>query len=339
MRTARGHLAVAAALAAGFTSALAAAPAWADLKLCNRMSYVVDAAIAVDADGATATRGWFRLDPAQCRTVLQGDMPAGRLLLHARTPAFYGAPPAQAGTDRLCVSSGDFTIAAARDCRAGQTAAPFTEIKPSPGEDGGLVAYLAEDSEYDDEQARRAGIQRLLVTGGYDAAPIDGVDGPKTQGALTAFLKAQGLPPEAANAPDFFAVMMKAVQTPSARGLTWCNDTPYKVMAAVGIDDGRTVTARGWYGVEAGSCLHPDIPGQPRQVYSFAEAVDGSGRAVTVGGKPLNWGGPRALCTREAKFEIAEHGDCAARGLSSTGFAATDIAPGGGRTLRFALPR
>jgi uncharacterized membrane protein len=333
--TALRHLAIAAALAAG----LAAAPAWADLKLCNRMSYVVDAAIAVDADGATATRGWFRLDPAQCRIVLQGDLPAGRLLLHVRTPAFYGVPPTQAGRDRLCIADDDFTIAAARQCRAGHTLAPFTEIKPSPGDDGSLTAYLAEDSEYDDEQARRAGIQRLLVIGGYDAAPIDGVDGPKTRAALAAFLTAQGLGPEAADAPAFFATMIKAVQAPAARGLTWCNDTPYKVMAAIGIDDGRTITTRGWYGVEAGNCLHPDIPGQPKQIYSFAEAVDGSGRAVTVGTRPLNWGGARLLCTREAKFEITEHSDCAARGLASTGFAATDATAGNGKTLRFALPR
>ena len=33
---------------------------------------------------------------------------------------------------------------------------------------------------------------------------------------------------------DFFDTMVKAVQQPSASGLTWCNDTKYKVMAAVG---------------------------------------------------------------------------------------------------------
>ena len=68
-------------------------------------------------------------------------------------------------------------IAAARQCRTGQTPAPFTQITPTQTDDGNLVAYLAEDSEYDDEQARLAGIQRLLVIAGYDAAPIDGVDG------------------------------------------------------------------------------------------------------------------------------------------------------------------
>jgi peptidoglycan hydrolase-like protein with peptidoglycan-binding domain len=67
-------------------------------------------------------------------------------------------------------------------------------IKPTQTDDGNMVAYLAEDSEYDDEQAKLAAIQRLLVIAGYDAAPIDGVDGPKTQSALSSsFLKSRGL--------------------------------------------------------------------------------------------------------------------------------------------------
>ena len=34
-----------------------AVPAYADLKICNRMSYVVEAAIGIDDKAATATRG------------------------------------------------------------------------------------------------------------------------------------------------------------------------------------------------------------------------------------------------------------------------------------------
>ena len=151
-------------------------PAFADLKLCNRMSYVVEAAIGIDDKAATATRGWFRIDPATCRVVVQGTLSADRILLNARALGVYGASPLpQNGTDTLCVAPGDFVIAAARQCRAGQTPAPFTQIAPTKADDGNFVAYLAEDSEYDDDQARLAGIQRLLVIAGYDAAPIDGV--------------------------------------------------------------------------------------------------------------------------------------------------------------------
>ena len=327
---------------AGFIPAIAllasAAPTKADLKLCNRMSYVIEAAIGIDDKSATATRGWFRIDPAACRVVAQGTLTADRILLNARALGVYGSSPIpQNGSDTLCVAPENFVIAAARQCRPGQTPAPFAQIAPTQADDGNLVAYLAEDSEYDDEQARLAGIQRLLVIAGFDAAPIDGVDGPKTQGALSAFLKSRGLTQDFVQSPNFFTTMIDAVQSPSSTGLTWCNDTPHKVMAAVGIDDGKTVVSRGWYRVDPGKCLHPDVTGQAKRIFSFAEAVDAENRTVKFKDRPLNWGGATPLCTRENKFEISEQGDCGTRGLAATGFTIVDMS-GGGKTLRFAMP-
>ena len=110
--------------------------------------------------------------------------------------------------------------------------------------------------------------------------------------------------------------MIEAVQSPSSTGLTWCNDTPHKIMAAVATDDGKTVTSRGWYRIDPGKCLHPDVTGQPKQIFSFAEAVDAENRTIKFKDKPLNWGGTTQLCTRESKFEINEQGDCGTRGLA-----------------------
>ncbi len=240
-------------------------------------------------------------------------------------------------TDNLCIAQKDFVIAG-RQCNSSQTSVPFTEIKPSTSEDGHQVAYLAEGAEYDDEQARLAAIQRLLVIAGYDAAPIDGVDGPKTQNALAAFLKARGLAANAAEAPGFFDAMIAAVESPSATGLTWCNDTPYRVMASIATDDGKAITSRGWYRIEPGKCLHPDVSGQPRRLFSFAEAVDPTGRTIKINSRPLNWGGSTMLCTREAQFEFSEQGDCGARGLNANGYDRIDMTAGTGKTIRFGMP-
>src|SRR5262245_18977521 len=172
--------------AAGIAAATAAlllwgaGPATADLLLCNRMSYVIEAAIGVEDKGAVATRGWFRIDPGQCRTVVQGALEAEQVYLHARAHMVYGASPLlQTGHADLCIAQDNFIVAAARSCRAGQRIARFTQVKPVESEKG-LIVNLAEEAEYSEEQARDAGIQRLLVVAGYDANPIDGIRGAKT---------------------------------------------------------------------------------------------------------------------------------------------------------------
>lgn len=313
-----------------------ATQARADLRLCNRMSYIVEAAVGIDTSGTTATRGWFRIDPAQCRVVAQGQIGQERIFVHARALPIYGASPQQqGGANGLCVGAGDFMIPSARNCGSGQSVA-FTEIRPTTGEDGHASAYLAEDADYDDEQARFAAIQRLLVIGGYDAAPIDGVDGPKTQTALTKFLRDRSLSPASLQSDNFFQTMLTALQTPTGSGLAWCNDTPHRVMAAVGIDDGKTTVTRGWYRVDPGKCVNADIGDKPRRLFSFAEAVDNNDKPLQVNGRALSWGGAATLCTRESKFEIGEHGDCAARGLAATGFAPVDSSEA--QTLRLTMP-
>ncbi len=90
-------------------------PARADLQICSRMSYVVEAAIAVEDKGAAATRGWFRIDPGQCRTVIQGKPPGQTLYIHARAlPVYGGSPLPQAGHADFCVGADTFVLARAR---------------------------------------------------------------------------------------------------------------------------------------------------------------------------------------------------------------------------------
>src|SRR5215218_3977513 len=92
-------------------------PARADLQICSRMSYVVEAAIAIEDKGAAATRGWFRVDPGRCRTVIQGDVPSETLYIHARAlPVYGGSPLPQNGHADFCVGAESFAFPAAQTC-------------------------------------------------------------------------------------------------------------------------------------------------------------------------------------------------------------------------------
>jgi uncharacterized membrane protein len=313
------------------------APARADLQFCNKTSYVLDLALALEEKGAAATRGWFRVDPGQCRTVLQGALQAEAVYLHARALSAYGPSPLpQAGHADFCVAEGDFVIAGAKSCqsRAGQRLVRFSQIKPSETEQG-LTAYLGEEAEYDPAQARLAGIQRLLVLAGYDANPIDGLEGRKTSAALDQFVKDRRLPADAPGSATFFQMMVDAMKTADGVGFSWCNETPHAVMAALGVDDNGTVTTRGWYRVDAGKCVKPDLPVKLTRLYSFAEAIDREGQALKRGDRLLVWGGPMQLCTRDVRFEISEQKSCSGRGLTATGFAVIDMAGKQGATVRF----
>ena len=314
-------------LAAGLLTGLACTSARADLNLCNTMSYVIDVALAVEDRGTATSRGWYRLDPGQCRKALQGALPAGDLYLHARVPALYGSSPLpRRGDTEFCVGAADFSTSNARNCRSGQRPVLFTAAKPSQSEqtEKDFRLTLAEEAGYSEDQARDAGIQRLLAVAGYDPGPIDGVRGDKTDNAIRQFTQDNNLPVTAAARSDFFSALTAAAQKPGT-GFAWCNDTAHPVMAAIGIEDGNAITTRGWYRVEPGRCLRPDTSPQAKRIFSFAEAVDINGQTLMSGGQSLAWGGGTALCTRSAKFETYDHVDCTARGLKQTGFAAIEI--------------
>jgi uncharacterized membrane protein len=317
--------------------ALAAVPAHAELSLCNRTSYRVESAVGLEKRATVSTRGWFRLDPGQCLKVIDGALDADVVYVHARTPPIYGnAPLPQSGSASLCIRDGDFTIADARGCPLSQQAR-FTAAHPSDSTAGPTV-YLAEDAGYDDAQARLAGIQRLLAIAGYDAYPIDGVQGVKTQTALTKFLNDRKLAADAAGKPEIFDALLAAARDPQGPGFSWCNETKYDVMAALGVVEMGAIVTRGWYRVGAGKCLRPDLRGAPHRLYSYAEAIDGNGRLIRHGDAPLSWGGTVALCTRDGKFELSNQKDCAARGLNSAGFAIIDAGANPATTVRFKEP-
>jgi uncharacterized membrane protein len=316
---------------------IAAVPARADLTVCNRTSYRMQVAIGIERRASVETRGWLRLDPGQCNKALDGPLDADMTYVHARAPAVYGsAPLPQNGNDSFCVRDGDFEFPDARGCPLSQQAR-FAPAKPSESDKGPTI-NLAEQADYDGGQARLAGIQRLLDIAGYDANPIDGVDGGKTRSALAGFLRDHALTPAAIAQPDFFDRLIAAARDPKGPGFVWCNDTPYTVMAAIGTVQMGAVVTRGWYRIVAGQCLRPAVAAGAERFYSYAEAVDAEGGTVKHGDAALAWGGKVALCTRDSRFEVSNQKDCVARGLNSAGFAVIDLSTQPSAIIRFKEP-
>src|SRR5436305_13825113 len=95
------------------------APSRADLQFCNKTSYVLDLALALEEKDAAATRGWFRVEPGACKAVLQGTPQAEKVYAHARAlPAYGPSPLPQNGHADFCITDGNFVIAAAKSCQA-----------------------------------------------------------------------------------------------------------------------------------------------------------------------------------------------------------------------------
>ncbi len=159
--------------------------------------------------------------------------------------------------------------------------------------------------------------------------------GARTQAAISKFLQDRKLPAYALGAPEFFDRLIAAAGNPQGPGFSWCNDTKYAVMASIGVVQMGVIVTRGWYRVEAGHCLRPDLNGEPHRLYSYAEAVDMDGRTIKRGDGPLAWGGTVRLCTRDSRFEVADHKDCASRGLNANGFAVLDIGARPDMVVRF----
>ena len=132
----------AAALAALAFGILAPSAAYAELTLCNRTSYRMDAAIGLEKRANVETRGWFRIDPGACRQVLDGPYDAEMAYVYARTPQVYGsAPLPQNGNSDFCIRDGDFTITNGRECPVSQQA-HFSAIRLGQGPDGSQRARL-----------------------------------------------------------------------------------------------------------------------------------------------------------------------------------------------------
>lgn len=196
-----------------FLAGLAVVPAAAAYKLCNNTAYVLDAALAIEIEGATATKGWFRVLPGHCRALLAGDTEGDRFFLHAATPHVYGERSETPDVARmLCVNEGEFLLSGAESCagRPGRLA-PFTEVTQDVASKAGTTR-LQGPREMEAKTARNAGLILLLGQAGYDTTAPEGLDS-----VLAAFRKDANIAPDAGDEVLFSALLDAAAATGRTR--------------------------------------------------------------------------------------------------------------------------
>jgi uncharacterized membrane protein len=309
-------LRIAAALFAGVAGiSLAAAPAAADMHLCNQTSYVLYTAIGFQAGSGMATRGWTRIAPGDCALTMREPLALPVYYIYARSSQAHSGPSrAWGGQFRLCAKDTDFSLQTpngAPSCGSDDAfPMPFASVS-THGRTSWTTTFTENPLINTFYAAQQAGFARLLGDIGFKGSLGDF----KTKDDVFAKLRAQMK--LAANAsPDelFAALETEALKAAAPAGYSICNDADSVIWAALGTQTGSSFVSRGWWKVSPGGCAKAITePLTADRVYLLAEK-HGNNHLVS---------GPAKFCVTNIEFEIQGNQRCAARGLVEAGFAVT----------------
>ena len=99
---------------AGLALVLTAAPARADLKLCNTTSSRIGVAIGYEDKTGWATEGWWNIAAQTCETLYKGTLSAKFYYVYA---VDYDRGGEWAGQSFMCTDDKTFTVRGAEDCQ------------------------------------------------------------------------------------------------------------------------------------------------------------------------------------------------------------------------------
>jgi len=294
-------------------------PAKADLKLCNRTSYALEAATSTIINNTESlTQGWIHIVPGDCAIAIKGPLNAASYLVYARSSLAHAGPPrAWGGAFPVCVKNGQFSLhqtVIQPYCTEPDTfALPFAPVNIKNRQDWTMAL---DDSPVLPSlmAAQLAGVKRLLNDNGYKAGAITGLPSKQTGAALAAFRKAMKFKPTDGNDVLFAALEKQALTKAAPQGYAVCNDTAEPLMAAIAETGLPKPVSRGWWRISPKSCaqaMTTPLGGNP--VYLLAQKLNG---AVVVGGA-------EKFCTAAMAFEVQGRADCTQRGMSEAGFAST----------------
>jgi uncharacterized membrane protein len=308
----------AAALLLFFAAVAASAPANASLKLCNRTSYILYAAVAASAKPNIVTQGWTRIAPGTCETAVPTPLKSPPYYIYAQSSRSHSGPSrAWGGGNKFCVKHGKFLLATPALGRCSDDAfdVGFSQIDTA-GKTDFTETLTEKPSLATLDQARIAGLQRLLSDNGYKIATIDGNDDKATETSLASFRRKAKLRRKSTDADVFNALEKKAGDIVSPAGYSVCNTTPAPFWAAIAQKNGKDWVSRGWWKVPPANCATAITePLNTDRIYVLADSP---------GKKPLVTGKTK-FCVTDIAFEIQGRTNCKQRGMREAGFAQTDV--------------
>lgn len=275
-------------------------------ELCNRTSYIINAAIGRPVGQSTVVEGWTKLRPGACEIALEGPLDPGIHFLYGKSSeAHRGGQKNWGGEHRLCIDpTGSFSVENPPSCADyGLEQRRFRPVRIQKR--NGWRTTFTETDEFSFDKAEAAGVQRLLIDAGVFSGRIDGLLQRRTRAAISDFLAEHDLPASTRDADLIDLLEQAAIERSLEIGLTLCNRTDHRIWSAIARRRGDTWESRGWWLLEAGGCaraIDEALTQTDYFVLGEMELENGEQRTLARANEPF--------CVSRAKFAIAGRQDC-----------------------------
>ncbi len=299
-------------------------------EICNETSFSLRVATATGQSGKIISQGWDRIRAGSCIS-RKSDPNAARFVFAESAPAHWGGIREWNGPVNLCAADEDFTADNTVNC-AFQDMGVRGFLAIAPDEP---VTTFVEAADYG-SNATTAGIQRLLRDNGYPISRIDGVAGKRTLRTLSTYLKDNQFSQTLSVEDQLDRLETTALKKIKTIGLTLCNQSTAKIWTAIGYRRRGQWESRGWWAIEADSCLQPytnTLEGAELYYYAQQEnndtqdhsAEESAGETVNAqSDKTLRTASaqPNQFCIAESRFSALGRENCIDNGYRAANFRA-----------------
>ncbi|MEZ6031254.1 MAG: DUF1036 domain-containing protein [Hyphomonadaceae bacterium] len=277
-------------------------------QLCNRTSYVIEAATGRPDGDDVIVEGWTRLRPGGCEIAVSGPLRQGAHFVYARSSKAHRGGQSWSGKTPLCVDvNGSFAIENPSSCASMGLEERGFEAVRFEGSNGTMTFTETELYNKASQSPENAGIQRLLNDAGIFQDVVDGILGRESRAAIAAFLSEHNLP-SSTPIPRLIDVLEDVANRRARQvGMELCNRTGNRILAAMARSRPDGLESRGWWLIDANQCVRAvDESLITAPHYVFAEMSTPDGVRTLAGASTV-------FCTSRSQFAILGNDNCEGR--------------------------